>query len=200
MCKVLLWQNLDVSLSAEWGATPGLLVRPYSINDLIPMSTLFLACGSGPDIALGLSSRKAPTEVWPAKSRPTVLDPPVVLWVHGATLFYLALKRAQNERWVKCSKFVEVSPDPCMTTLLMGSLSLNPHIIVCIVSLIPGSTHLNVSPEGIKRDQNERWVKCSKMCRSVAGPMYDNTFERFTLPKHPHIVMHCLAHPGINTS
>ena len=41
-----------------------------------------------------------------------------------------------------------------MTTLLRGSLS--PHIIVRIVSSIPGST----LPEGIKRAQNERWVKC----------------------------------------
>jgi hypothetical protein len=87
-----------------------------------------------------------------------------------------------------------------MTTLVRGSFSLNPHIIVCIVSLITGSTHLNVSPEGIKIAHIERWVKCSKMCQSVAGPMYDNTFEGFTLPKPPHNCMHCLAHPGINTS
>ena len=50
-----------------------------------------------------------------------------------------------------------------MTTLLRGSLSLNPHIILRIVSLIPGSTHLNVSPEGIKKAQNERLVKYSQI-------------------------------------
>ena len=88
------------------------------------------------------------------------------------------IKRAQHERWVKCLKIYQSVAGPtCMTTLLRGSLSLNPHLIVCIVSLIPGSTHLNVSPEGIKRAQHERWVKCSKICQSVAGPMYDNTFE-----------------------
>ena len=35
-------------------------------------------------------------------------------------------------------------PTPCMTALLRGSLSLTPHIILRIVSSIPGSILFNV--------------------------------------------------------
>ena len=34
---------------------------------------------------------------------------------------------------------------------------------------------------------------------SVTDPMYDDTFERFPLPKPPHNFTLCIVHPGINT-
>ena len=47
---------------------------------------LFLARGSGPDIALGLNSRKAATKIRPAK--PANSSGPHQSWVHGGTLMY----------------------------------------------------------------------------------------------------------------
>ena len=39
---------------------------------------------------------------------------------------------------------------------------------------------------GIKKSPKRAMGEVFEICRSVAGPMYDNTFERFTLPKPPH--------------
>jgi hypothetical protein len=67
--------------------------------------------------------------------------------VPGSTLFNVwreGIKRAQNERWVKCLQIRQVYPTPCMTTLLRGSLSLNPHMILRVASSVPGSTLFNV--------------------------------------------------------